>query len=71
MEMRQLGLKNKASGGLTGENEVLHLQWFADMGNVDAQRMLGRLLAQGSGPQDLRRALRYFRCAVMLVAARH
>lgn len=60
-------MRGKANGGPSREQEVLHYQWFADMGNVDAQRMLGKILAQGSEPHDMRRALRYFRCAIAVM----
>lgn len=42
------------------EQELLHYQWFADMGYVDAQRAVGRLLAHG-GPEMAIKALHYFR----------
>ena len=42
------------------EQEMLHYQWFADMGYVDAQRAVGRLLSQG-GAELAEKALRYFR----------
>ena len=44
----------------TREQELLHYQWFADMGYVDAQRAVGRLLANG-GPEMATKALHYFR----------
>ena len=43
------------------EQEVLHYQWFADMGYVDAQRVVGRLLSQ-AGEQSAEKGLRYVRC---------
>ena len=46
----------------TREQEMLHYQWFADMGNVDAQRAVGHMLTHGA-LQDPVRALRYFEWA--------
>ena len=42
---------------------MLHFQWFADMGNAEAQRTLGQMLNQGGQQRDPQQALRYFRCA--------
>ena len=42
------------------EQEVLHYQWFADMGYVDAQRVVGRLLSQ-AGESSSEKGLRYVR----------
>ena len=42
------------------EQEVLHYQWFADMGYVDAQRVVGRLLSQ-AGESSAEKGLRYVR----------
>ncbi|KAK9842763.1 hypothetical protein WJX74_002011 [Apatococcus lobatus] len=46
----------------TREQEMMHYQWFADMGNVDAQRAVGHMLTHGN-LQDPARALQYFRRA--------
>ncbi|KAL4449404.1 hypothetical protein ABPG77_007048 [Micractinium sp. CCAP 211/92] len=44
--------------GLTSEQEMLHYQWFADFGNVDAAREAARLLAHGSAA-DHEQAVKY------------
>ena len=46
--------------------QVLHFQWFADMGNAEAQRTLGQMLNQGGQQRDPAQALRYFRCVKTL-----
>lgn len=43
------------------EQEVLHFQWLADLGNVDAQRAVGQMFNQHGVTQDPAQALRYFR----------
>ena len=45
---------------ISREQERLHYQWFADMGYVDAQRAIGRLLSQGD-VDEVQQALKYFR----------
>lgn len=52
----------QSGGPPSREQELLHYQWFADMGYVDAQRTVGRLLAQGS-PQQAQNAMHYFKYA--------
>jgi TPR repeat protein len=37
-------------------------QWFADLGNVDAQRAVGQILSAGGAGRDPEQALRYFQC---------
>ena len=44
----------------SSEQEVLHYQWFADFGNVDAARAVAHMLSHGAG-RDYERALRYMR----------
>lgn len=44
----------------TREQEMLHYQWFADMGNMDAARVVGKMLSSG-GSHNSDQALRYFR----------
>ena len=61
-----MGAPGWQSGGPSRDQEVLHYQWFADQGNLDAQRQLARMFAQGS-QADLPRSLRYFRSAVSTV----
>ena len=56
----RLGTPGWQAGGPSRDQEVLHYQWFADMGNLDAQRQLARMFSQGA-QADLPRSLRYFR----------
>jgi len=49
-------------GHPTREQQVLHYQWFADLGSAEAQRALGQMLTQGV-QRDPEQAFRYFRCA--------
>ncbi|KAK9798920.1 hypothetical protein WJX73_000247 [Symbiochloris irregularis] len=63
VEKVRLGQKVKAGINPSRDQELLHYQWFADLGNLDAQRTLARILQQGNAPGDLRRASRYFRQA--------
>lgn len=44
------------------EQEVLHYQWFADFGNVDAARAVAHMLSHGAA-RDLDQAMRYLRQA--------
>ena len=46
------------------EQDVLHYQWFADQGNVDAQRAVGHILSAAGAQRDPAGALRYFQCAL-------
>ena len=42
------------------DQEMLHYQWFADLGSVEAQRAVGQILTHG--PQrNPEQALKYFR----------
>jgi hypothetical protein len=60
-QVEWMRLDNSAArrGHPSREQEVLHFQWFADLGNPDAQRRVGQLLSQG-GTHDPQQALRYF-----------
>ncbi|EIE24098.1 HCP-like protein [Coccomyxa subellipsoidea C-169] len=49
-------------GHPTREQQVLHYQWFADLGSAEAQRALGQMLTQGV-QRDPEQAFRYFRQA--------
>ncbi|CAL8462358.1 g1891 [Coccomyxa elongata] len=49
-------------GHPTREQQVLHYQWFADLGSAEAQRALGQMLTQGL-QRDPEQAFRYFRQA--------
>lgn len=42
------------------EQEVLHYQWFADLGSVEAQRAVGQIFSHGA-LRNPEQALRYFR----------
>lgn len=44
------------------EQEVLHYQWFADLGSVEAQRAVGQIFSHGA-MRNPEQALRYFRCS--------
>ena len=61
-ERSRLGTHNWQRGGPSRDQEVLHYQWFADMGNLDAQRQLARMFASGE-EADLQRSLHYYRHA--------
>ena len=67
MQIDRVRLSKQAGRGPmpSREQELLHYQWFADMGYVDAQRAVGRLLSQG-GVELADQALRYFRCGSSL-----
>ncbi len=52
-------------GHPTREQQVLHYQWFADLGSAEAQRALGQMLTQGV-QRDPEQAFRYFRWAPAL-----
>lgn len=58
----RLNLKAAAGGRRSTEEEVLHYQWFADLGNTDAARAVGQMLSSGA-MRDPSQALRYFRRA--------
>lgn len=49
-------------GHPTREQQVLHYQWFADLGSAEAQRALGQMLTTGV-QRDPEQAFRYFRSA--------
>ena len=42
------------------DQEMLHYQWFADMGSVEAQRAVGQISSHGPH-KNTEQALRYFR----------
>ena len=58
----RLSAKAAQSGRRSAEQEVLHYQWFADLGNTDAARAVGQMLSSGA-IRDPAQALRYFRHA--------
>jgi TPR repeat protein len=60
VERTRLSHKTIQSHRPSKEQDVLHYQWFADLGNVDAQRAVGHILSHGA-VRDLDQALRYFR----------
>ena len=53
------------AGQPSREQQVLHFQWFADLGSAEAQRTLGQMLNQGGQQRDPAQALRYFRCRAL------
>ena len=62
IERVRLDIKSAAASRRSSEQEVLHYQWFADLGNTDAARAVGQMLSSGS-LRDPLQALRYFRQA--------
>ena len=62
IERVRLDIKSAAASRRSSEQEVLHYQWFADLGNTDAARAVGQMLSSGS-LRDPQQALRYFRQA--------
>ena len=61
IERVRLSMKPAAASRRSKEQEVLHYQWFADLGNTDAARAVGQMLSHGA-QRDPEQALRYFRC---------
>lgn len=55
---RTVGFRPKTSA----EQEVLHYQWFADFGNIDAARMVAHVLSHGD-LRDADQAVRYWEVA--------
>lgn len=64
MQVERMRLATGAAwrGHPTREQQVLHYQWFADLGSAEAQRALGQMLTQGV-QRDPEQAFRYFRSA--------
>mmetsp|Transcript_14536 Transcript_14536/g.43932 ORF Transcript_14536/g.43932 Transcript_14536/m.43932 type:complete len:758 (-) Transcript_14536:985-3258(-) len=64
-EVPKLRLSARAAGGWrpSTEQDVLHYQWFADLGNVEAQRAVGQILLGAGAQRDPAAALRYFQQA--------
>ena len=60
MERVRLNDKTASMRRPSKEQEMLHYQWFADLGSVEAQRAVGHLFSHGS-LRDPDQALRYFK----------
>ena len=60
MRKVRLSIKTAQASQRSTEQEVLHYQWFADLGNTDAARAVGQMLSGGE-LRDPGQALRYFR----------
>lgn len=57
-------LSARPTGGkFDSGQDVLHYQWFADLGNVDAQRAVGQILSASGTQRDPVQAARYFQQA--------
>lgn len=63
--MAKLRLSARAGGAgrPSAEQDVLHYRWFADLGSVEAQRVVGQILSAAGAQRDPAGALRYFQCA--------
>ena len=61
MERVRLNYKSASMRRPSREQEVLHYQWFADLGSVEAQRAVGQIFSHGA-MRNPEQALRYFRC---------
>lgn len=57
----RLNYKSASMRRPSREQEVLHYQWFADLGSVEAQRAVGQIFSHGA-MRNPEQALRYFRC---------
>lgn len=60
LSRRTVGFRPKTSA----EQEVLHYQWFADFGNIDAARMVAHVLSHGA-VRDADQAVRYWEVAAV------
>jgi hypothetical protein len=60
VDRMRLSTESQGWGHPTHEQQMLHFQWFADMGSTEAQRALGQMLTQGAH-RDPEQAARYFR----------
>lgn len=62
MQIERVRLHYKSAGlrRPSREQEVLHYQWFADLGSVEAQRAVGQIFSHGA-LRNPEQALRYFR----------
>lgn len=58
----RLNYKSASMRRPSREQEVLHYQWFADLGSVEAQRAVGQIFSHGA-MRNPEQALRYFRCS--------
>lgn len=62
VERVRLNYKSASMRRPSREQEVLHYQWFADLGSVEAQRAVGQIFSHGA-MRNPEQALRYFRCS--------
>lgn len=62
VERVRLNYKSASMRRPSREQEVLHYQWFADLGSVEAQRAVGQIFSHGA-MRNPEQALRYFRQA--------
>ena len=60
VERVRLNYKSAGMRRPSREQEVLHYQWFADLGSVEAQRAVGQIFSHGA-LRNPEQALRYFR----------
>ena len=60
IERVRLNYKSASMRRPSREQEVLHYQWFADLGSVEAQRAVGQIFSHGT-MRNPEQALRYFR----------
>ena len=60
VERVRLSYKSASMRRPSREQEVLHYQWFADLGSVEAQRAVGQIFSHGA-LRNPEQALRYFR----------
>lgn len=65
VERVRLNYKSASMRRPSREQEVLHYQWFADLGSVEAQRAVGQIFSHGA-MRNPEQALRYFRCPLLL-----
>ena len=61
IERVRLSYKSASMRRPSREQEVLHYQWFADLGSVEAQRAVGQIFSHGA-MRNPEQAIRYFRC---------
>lgn len=62
VQVERVRLNHKTASMRRGsqEQEMLHYQWFADLGSVEAQRAVGHLFSHGP-LRNPDQALRYFK----------
>lgn len=65
VERVRLNYKSASMRRPSREQEVLHYQWFADLGSVEAQRAVGQIFSHGA-MRNPEQAFRYFRSPLLL-----